>query len=149
MNSNYQKGATYISPFYLNISKIKIDNTNSIIKGYDPNIKAKIIYIRSDGNLDIDNTSNNFKPRGIWYDYIPIIGIYSDKWIPLLTKYEWNFRNIDLKQKKYFSPSDIYDEIKNKDPKDYYFLNTNKNIIKKLKNIRINIDILIMKTKKN
>ena len=124
---NYQQGDTYISPFYSKQSQIKIDYSKSKIKGNDPTIKAEIIIIRSDGELyTTDDNEFNLKNKWYyWYDYIPIIGLYLNKWIPLLTKFECSYRQINLERKKYFELSEIHNEIINNNPNDYEFLTNN------------------------
>jgi hypothetical protein len=72
---NYRKGEIYISPFYLNQNYIKIDYQNSRIEVNNIKKNIKIIFLKSNGKIQIEN-SNDFSNKGIFYDYIPIIGIY-------------------------------------------------------------------------
>ena len=96
--------------------------------------KAKIIYIKSDGDVYIDNLSNEFKTKSYWYDYIPVIGIYSEKWFPLLSQYKWDYRKIDLEKKNFFTLNDIQDEINNKKTLNYQFFDKKcQKAIKELK----------------
>ena len=72
--------------------------------------------MKSNGKIQIEN-SNDFSNKGIFYDYIPIIGIYLDHWFPLITKYEVPYRKLDITKKEYIVMPDIKEELKSKNNK--------------------------------
>ena len=113
---NYRKGEIYISPFYLNQNYIKIDYQNSRIKVNNIKKNIKIIFLKSNGKIQIEN-SNDFSNKGIFYDYIPIIGIYLDHWFPLISKYEVPYSKLDITKKEYIVMPDIKEELKSKNNK--------------------------------
>ena len=106
--NKFQKGQKYISPFFTNKSFLKIDYGNSMVKNKDPNEELKFIFINSKGEVYVKQNSNEFKNSSYFYefykDYIPIIGLYSNQWFPLLEKYE--YYNIIIEKKEYYA--DIY-----------------------------------------
>ncbi len=82
--------------------------------------------MKSNGKIQIEN-SNDFSNKGIFYDYIPIIGIYLDHWFPLITKYEVPYRKLDITKKEYIVMPDIIEELKSKNKLKHLFLDEKGN----------------------
>ena len=82
--------------------------------------------MKSNGKIQIEN-SNDFSNKGIFYDYIPIIGIYLDHWFPLISKYEVPYSKLDITKKEYIVMPDIKEELKSKNKLKHLFLDEKGN----------------------